>query len=181
VALSLVAPVRSKAAECAHITMPETMTVDGVPLTLNGLGLRLATLFNVKVYVAALYVPHPDTNADALLAAPGPMVIELNNIRDVRLNDIRNALDEGFTRTTGAKRPLYEERIRHFESVLVDLHKGDRLSFIRHASGSVDLSLNGSVRGTVAGADFARALFAIWLGDPPNLELKAGLLGGSCG
>jgi hypothetical protein len=42
--------------------------------------------------------------------------------------------------------------------------------------------VNGAVKGTIAGDDFARALFAIWLGArPPNAELKTGLLGGPCG
>jgi hypothetical protein len=35
---------------------------------------------------------------------------------------------------------------------------------------------------TIEGADFARALFLIWLGKhPPNAGLKKGLLGGECG
>jgi len=44
------------------------------------------------------------------------------------------------------------------------------------------VDVNGAVKGTIAGDDFARALFAIWLGArPPNAELKTGLLGGPCG
>lgn len=38
----------------------------------------------------------------------------------------------------------------------------------------------GQTEGTVTGADFARALWGIWLGDrPSNRELKKGLLGGA--
>ena len=38
------------------------------------------------------------------------------------------------------------------------------------------------VNGTIKGDDFAKAYLAIWLGgDPPNPEIKAGMLGGSCG
>ncbi len=39
-----------------------------------------------------------------------------------------------------------------------------------------------AVKGTIEGDDFAKALLAIWLGgDPPNPEIKAGMLGGACG
>jgi hypothetical protein len=44
------------------------------------------------------------------------------------------------------------------------------------------VGVNGTVKGTIAGDDFGRALFSIWLGSrPPNPGLKAGLLGGGCG
>jgi hypothetical protein len=42
--------------------------------------------------------------------------------------------------------------------------------------------LDGTVKGTIKGDDFAKAFLSIRLGaDPPNPEIKAGLLGGSCG
>jgi len=42
------------------------------------------------------------------------------------------------------------------------------------------VSVGGKTKGTVAGADFMRALFAIWLGDKPvDGSLKDGLLGTS--
>ena len=42
--------------ECKGVTFPEQARVDGTTLTLNGLGLRQATMLKVNVYVAALYV-----------------------------------------------------------------------------------------------------------------------------
>ena len=54
---------------------------------------------------------------------------------------------------------------------------------VAHKPGAgVSVSVNGTVKGTIKGDDFAKALLAIWLGaDPPNPEIKAGLLGGACG
>jgi hypothetical protein len=37
------------------------ITVAGKTLTLNGMGLREATILNIDVYVAGLYVEHPST------------------------------------------------------------------------------------------------------------------------
>jgi len=39
--------------------------------------------------------------------------------------------------------------------------------------------VKGKVKGTIPGKEFARALFACWIGDkPPGKGFKAGLLGG---
>jgi hypothetical protein len=41
--------------------------------------------------------------------------------------------------------------------------------------------VNGAGGNAVKGADFATALLAVWIGaEPPNEELKTGLLGGGC-
>ena len=45
------------AAELAGVTMPDTDTVEGKTLKLNGLGLRKKMVF--KVYVAGLYLETP--------------------------------------------------------------------------------------------------------------------------
>ena len=51
--------------ECKDVNFPEQVQVEGSTLTLNGLGLRQATVLKVNVYVAALYVVKPSTDADA--------------------------------------------------------------------------------------------------------------------
>ena len=44
------------------------------------------------------------------------------------------------------------------------------------------VDVNGAVKGTIKGDDFAKAFLSIWRGaDPPNPEIKSGLLGGTCG
>jgi Chalcone isomerase-like len=42
------------------------------------------------------------------------------------------------------------------------------------------VDVNGAVKGIIKGDDFAKAFFSIWLGEPPNPEVKSGLLGGAC-
>ena len=65
---------------------------------------------------------------------------------------------------------------------MADMSKGQRLRFVHKPGAGVSVDVNGTVKGTIAGEDFARALLSIWLGPrPPNAELKAGLLGGQCG
>jgi hypothetical protein len=63
-------------------------------------------------------------------------------------------------------------------SYMTDFHPGDTLAFTYVPATGVEVTVKGTARGTLPGDDFARALFSIWLGkEPPNEDLKAGLLG----
>ena len=55
--------------ECKGINFPEQAQVEGSNLTLNGLGLRQATMFKVNVCVAALYVARPPVRASNWILA----------------------------------------------------------------------------------------------------------------
>ncbi len=76
---------------------------------------------------------------------------------------------------------MLKERIATLNGWMVDMKTGQRLTFIRRPGVGIQVDVNGAVKGTIAGEDFARAFFSIWLGPlPPNLDLKLGLLGGQC-
>jgi hypothetical protein len=62
----------AQAKECEGVSFPDQAQVDGSNLTLNGLGMRQATALKVNVYVAALYVARPSSDANALLASVTP-------------------------------------------------------------------------------------------------------------
>jgi len=56
------------------------------------------------------------------------------------------------------------------------------LQFVRDVGAGVQVDMNGTAKGTIKGDDFAKAFLAIWLDpEPPNPEVKSGLLGGACG
>ena len=64
---SIAAPL--PAAECIGVSLPDRMQApDRQPLVLNGMGVRKATLFKVKVYVAGLYLPESSSDA---VGSPG--------------------------------------------------------------------------------------------------------------
>lgn len=63
-----------------------------------------------------------------------------------------------------------------------DVKTGQRLTFLFKPGAGVQVNVNGTVKGTIRGDDFGKAFLALWLGpEPPNPELKVGLLGGACG
>ena len=75
-----------------------------------------------------------------------------------------------------------KERVATLNGWMADVKTGERLTFIRKPGAGLQVDVNGTVKGTIKGDDFAKAFVSIWLGaDPPNPEIKAGLLGGTCG
>lgn len=180
--LLTLATTTAHAKECLGVSFPERMRLDNSELTLNGLGARKATFLKVNVYVAALYSLQPSRDPKALLAASGPDELILQFVRNVGVDDLTKAWNEGFERNSKQQLPAFKERIARLNSWMSDMKTGQRLTFIRRPGAGIEVGVNGTVKGTIEGDDFARALLAIWLGEtPPNPELKSGLLGGECG
>jgi hypothetical protein len=172
----------ASAAECAGASFAEQVLVDGAPLTLNGLGRRLATMLEVEVYVAALYVASPSGDAKALLESNGARRIVLHFVRDVDAGDLEEAWQEGFERNAKAQLPALRERIDRLKAWMADMKTGQRLTFTSRPGAGTEVDVNGKVEGGIPGDDFSRALLSLWLGErPANPGLKAGLLGGRCG
>ena len=181
-ALAALAAGVASGKECKGVSFPDQATVEGATLALNGLGLRQATMLKVSVYVAALYVPKTSTDAAALAGANTPYQMVLQFVRNVGASDLTKGWDEGFAKSAGAQLPALKERIATFNGWMSDVKTGDRLVFTFKPGAGVTVDVNGAPKGTIKGDDFGKALLGIWLGsEPPNPEIKAGLLGGACG
>jgi hypothetical protein len=168
--------------ECKGVNFPDQAQVEGSNLTLNGLGLRQATAFKVNVYVAALYVSKTSSDPNALLGSTAPSELVLQFVRNVGADDLRKGWTEGFEKNSKGELPALKDRIAMLNGWMADVKTGDRLTFTSKPGAGVTVNVNGAVKGTIKGDDFAKAFLAIWLGaDPPNPEIKAGMLGGACG
>jgi hypothetical protein len=172
-------------AECRGISFPEHLQTAEASLTLNGLGVRKATIFKVNVYVAALYVTSPSRDPLAIASSSGPIELVLHFVRSVSAKDLRERWSEGFAQNAPNNAPggmpALEARVTTLNGWMADIESGQRMTFVRVPGKGVTVDVNGSAKGTIPGDDFARTFLSIWLGDdPPNPELKSGLLGGAC-
>jgi hypothetical protein len=180
-ALTAVTPL-VQAKTCDGVSFPDEARIGGSTLKLNGLGLRLATMLKVHVYVAALYVAAVSTDANAILAANTPKELRLQFVRDVDASDLRKAWQDDFEKNAKQQMPALKDRIEKLKVWTADMKTGQQLVFSHKPGTGVEVSVAGAAAGTIEGDDFANALFSIWLGaHPPNAELKEGLLGGACG
>jgi hypothetical protein len=155
--------------------------VDGSTLALNGLGIRQATLLKVNVYVAALYVAKTSSDANAILGQQTPYELILQFVRNVSAADINKSWAEGLERNAPQQLPALKDRVAMLTGWMSDIKSGQRLQFLFRPGTGLQVSADGVVKGTISGDDFGKVFLSIWLGVPPNPEIKAGLLGGACG
>src|SRR5215470_6651621 len=140
--------------ECAGVNFPDQAQVEGANLTLNGLGLRLATMLKVKVYVAALYVGKTSNDPAAILGASGPTELVLQFVRDVGADDLRKGWEEGFEKNAKGQLPALKDRIAKLNGWMTDVKSGQKLTFIRKPGAGIQVDVNGAVKGTIDGDDF---------------------------
>lgn len=173
-ALATTADAREK----SGVKLPDTVTVANKQLVLNGMGLREATFLKVNVYVAGLYVERPSSSPAELLSADESKVLVLRFVRDVDREDIVKAWSEGFKNNATVPLAQIKPRTDRLNAWMPAFNKGDTLVFTYVPGQGVGVDINGKRKGIIEGDDFARSLYAIWLGPkPPTSALKRGLLG----
>ncbi len=174
----LVTSVSAHAMEMNGVEYPDAITVNGVDLVLNGLGKREATIFNVDVYIAALYLEHTGSDGYAICQSDQTKRLILHFVRDVSGGDIAGAWAEGFMKNSGDDLAVYESRILTLNSWMTEMKDGERMMFTYTPGIGLQVSVKGTAMGIIEGSDFATVFFSIWLGDdPPNGGLREGLLG----
>lgn len=167
----------ASARELAGVTVPDATALDGGdPAVLNGAGVRAK--FLVDVYVAALYLPRKTRDAASVLSADTPKRMTLHFVRDLDGDAIVTAWNDGFAANSSAtERAALRSRIDQFNAAFPALKRGDVVTLDFARSRGTRVAINGETKSVIAGADFAQALFAIWLGAKPiSAALKQALL-----
>jgi hypothetical protein len=174
--LALAVTLPAAAAELAGVSLPDTATVGGETLQLNGLGLR-KKLF-IKVYVAGLYLAKKSSDADAILAADQPRRLVMHFLYDVDKTKICDAWDEGLENNRPNASDAVKEQFVELCGMMTDFEKGDRMVFTYVPGTGTTVEVKGASQGTIAGKGFADAIFSTWIGPkPPSDDFKEGLLG----
>lgn len=180
--LCLLAAAPASADQCADVRMPERVSVSGTPLVLNGMGVREATVFNVNVYVAGLYLENRSRDANRIIDTEQKKRLVLHLVREVSRDEMVEALTAGFRTNAGGNYGALRARVQRFARFMPDLEEGDVLSFTYVPGEGLNVNVKGRARGTIEGEDFARTFFSIFVGNrPPNPGLRRGLIGGGCG
>ncbi|MDA0702770.1 MAG: chalcone isomerase family protein [Proteobacteria bacterium] len=177
------APANSKAnsKECVGVTFPDTVAVDGSELSLNGMGVRRATMFDVEVYVAGLYLIEKSGDSEKVIQSNQPWALTVQFLRDVDSADIHKASQEGFEKAVGDKIGALKDRIEAFNAQMTALQKGQTLAYAYNPAKGTVITVNGTSGAPIQGADFAAALLGVSIGpESPDEGLKAGLLGQAC-
>ncbi|HZD48327.1 MAG TPA: chalcone isomerase family protein [Silvibacterium sp.] len=158
------------------VTLPDTIQPRGIPLVLNGMGLR--TKYMVKVYVAGLYLQQKSSDADAIIKADAPKRIVMQFLHGTSKSQMADAFNDSFNDNAPDAKAALKADVDRFLGQLDTVHTGDQMVFTYIPGTGTIFVLNGGEKLTVPGLAFAQLLFSVWLGPkPPNPELKKGLLG----
>ena len=164
------------AGELAGVKMPDTESLDGKTLKLNGMGLRKKAFF--KVYVAGLYVETPSKDAANLISSNQVKSMRLHMLRDVAGAKISGAIEDGFELNSSAAMPQLKPRLDQLAKLIPDVKDGEEIWLTWVPDKGTGVVVRGTAVGTIEGRDFADALFAVWLGPKPvQDDLKTQLLG----
>lgn len=173
--LGVIAPTAT-ATVVEGVKFESKMRMQEVVLNLAGAG-TLRYMFFIKAYAGALYLP-AGVRADQALSDV-PKHLEVEYFHAISGEDFGPATTKSIAvNVDSATFETLRDRIAYHNSLYEDVKPGDRYSLTYIPGKGTLLALNGTPKGTVEGADFAAALFSIWLGpNPIDGNFKQALLG----
>jgi len=167
----------AEAADLEGISMPDLRTVNGIPLRLNGIGLRTFSIFSVQIYVAGLYLERRSGDPETIIRSEQIKLLDIRFLRDVGAQDARNAWQESFDQNCTT--PCYLDRmeVRQFLDAVPSVRKGDTAALLFSQSG-LQVTFNGRLMGDITDQHFAKVILTTFIGPaPPTPRLKRELLG----
>jgi hypothetical protein len=169
----------ARAATLDDVTLPDTYTVDGHTLILNGIGVRAYSIFRVHIYVAGLYLTRPNHDAAAILASPEPKVVRMQFIHGGSKSEVQDHYREGLANecADGGCDPADKADFERLVAAAPGVQAGDTSTFVFVGKGFRVLA-NDRLIGEFNNPDLAYHMLAGFIGKhPPTRELRSQLLG----
>ena len=163
------------AAEIEGIRFADTYVAENTKLRLTGVG--LLRYWGFKAYVGAFYLEEGGSNDN--FTSDTAKRIELEYFRSIKGKDFGPATNKSIAKNVDSKTfDRLRPQIEFHNSLYQDVQPGDRYSLTYVPGRGTELALNGEPKGIIDGAEFAAAVFSIWLGPKPmNEAFKKQLLG----
>jgi len=168
------------AADVAGIKFPDTVTVAGQELKLNGAGVRTKLVF--KVYALGFYLQEKKSTVAEVLGSPGARRIRIMPMRDLTSDEFGNAFMKGLNENVSPEeRTKLLPQTKAFGEMFAQfpgLKKGDELIVDWVPSIGSQATLNGKKVGdALPDVAFFNAIMRIWIGNKPaDSSLKPKLL-----
>jgi len=160
-------------------TLPNTMTLEGSSLALNGAGMREKLW--IDLYAGGLYTQSKMKNAKAVVNADETMVMKLHIVSKlITTEKMVDAVNDGFDAAMNGDTSSLASEIEKFKGFFNYEIKNGNVIDIAYVKGKGSVAYSdGKELGSIPGLAFKKALFAIWLGnDPADKGLKKDMLKG---
>ena len=163
--LTLAATV-AEAKTVAGVNLPDTVSVNGQTLVLNGAGIR-KKLF-IKVYVGGLYLTAKQNNATTIMASDSARRMVMHFVFGVSKSQISEAWEEGLEDNTPNASAEVKNNFKTLVSWMEGIDKGHEIVLTYMPGGGTTVEVNGKAKGTLAGKATADAILATWIGSKPG-------------
>jgi hypothetical protein len=161
---------------------PKQIQVEGVSLSLNGMGTRYKAIF--KVYDMGLYTTKKVATLDDVVSAPGPKKLQFTALREISTTEIGQLFYRGIKENNSA-----ELNLKHAASALkmseiasgrAKILPGENFSIEFVPGKGLSFYVMDKQQGNSFGdGEFFAMVLGIWLGNvPADYRLKEALLGG---
>jgi hypothetical protein len=162
--------------EVDDVVFDQQVRVGQQVLEIRGTGV-LRYLRFIKAYAGALYTL-PGLTPETVLSDT-PKRLEVEYFHALKGKDFGPATYKGLEKNLDAEEiDSLRSRIDYHNSLYVDVQPGDRYALTYLPGVGTELALNGQPMGVIEGADFASAIFSLWLGENPfDKKFKNALLG----
>ena len=171
----LLFPSGSYAVQIEGARFTERISMEDKKLSLRGAG--LLRYWGFKAYVGAFYLEEGTAVDNAL--SDSAKRIEIQYMRSIKGKDFGPATVKSISKNVDSQTlKQLRTRLDYHNSLYEDVQPGDRYSLTYIPGKGTELARNGEPKGLIEGADFASAIFSIWLGSKPmNKSFKKQILG----
>jgi len=166
------------AMQVGKVTLPDSLMAGEDTLLLNGAGFRVK-LF-LKMYAGGLYLIQENNDPKKIIDSDESMALRLHIVSGmITSKKMTDAIDEGFKNSTGENITSFKIEIAKYKSFFAEeIKKDDIFDIIYVPAEGISVFKNESLKGTIPGFDFKKAVFGIWLGEKPaDSKLKKRMLG----
>lgn len=158
--LLALAVLAAPAAEINGVSFPDQLAIGEATVPLRGTAVMKWKRM-VKVHASACWLPSGQTDA----LADVPKAFELHYFHDIDAADFRKATEESLEASTSPEAiAALRPRIERFNALYQDIKEGQRYRLTYRPGVGTELAKDGAPLGIIEGADFAQAIFGIWLG-----------------
>jgi hypothetical protein len=166
-ALSLtLAAVAAEAKTVAGVNLPDTVSVNGQTLVLNGASIR-KKLF-IKIYVGGLYLASKQGDPAAIIASDSPRRMVMHFLYGVSKSQISEAWEEGLADNTPNASAEVKANFAKLMSWMDKIDSGKELVLTYVPGSGTIIELSGVAKGTLPGKATADAIVATWIGPKPG-------------
>ncbi|MEO8938198.1 MAG: chalcone isomerase family protein [Burkholderiaceae bacterium] len=179
--LALLAPVHAATVEREGMRYEDVIRLGGSKVVLNGVGVRGGNLF--QGYVAGLYLPRKETDADQIYVLEGAKRIAVRMLLGVNSGVLAKSFSDGIRKNYKdealepllARMDVFDGQVRAVGGV----KKGDEIDLDFVPANGTRLLVNGKPQGdAIVGDDFYVALLKMFIGERAvDKGLRAALLG----